>query len=97
MKDDITLQVLSDKLDRIEQATMIGSKDILNLTEAAMFTGLSTGHLYRLTSTQAIPHFKKARKLYFKKQELVDWLTDTPIMTKAQINSRAETYISTRK
>lgn len=32
--------------------------------------------LYKQTSDRAIPHFKKNRKVLFKKQELEDWLTE---------------------
>ena len=66
----ITIQDLSDKLDRIESLTLIGAKNILDLDEAVLFTGFSKGHLYRMTSEKRIPHFKKSRKLYFKKTEL---------------------------
>lgn len=42
----ITIQDLSDKLDRIESLTLIGAKNILDLDEAVLFTGFSKGHLY---------------------------------------------------
>ena len=61
---DTTLQDLSNKLDHIAELTLIGSKTVLNIEEAALFTGLSVGHIYRLTSGKKIPHFKKQRKLY---------------------------------
>ena len=89
------LQALNARLDRIEQLTLIGAKSVLNLDEAILFTGLSKGHLYRLTSEQGIPHFKKCRHLYFKKSDLEGWLLEHPVPTKAQIDSMASTYIAT--
>ena len=93
----ITIQDLSDKLDRIESLTLIGAKNILDLDEAVLFTGFSKGHLYRLTSEKRIPHFKKSRKLYFKKTELENWMLEQKILTEDEIQSKASTYVETHK
>lgn len=95
--EEITLQALSDKLDRITEITLIGTKTVLDLEEAALFTGFSTGHLYRLTSGKQIPHFKKSRKLYFKKSELEGWMLENKILTKDEIRSKASTYVATNR
>lgn len=95
--EEITLQDLSDKLDRITEITLIGTKTVLDLEEAALFTGFSTGHLYRLTSGKQIPHFKKSRKLYFKKSELEDWMLEKKILTIDEIQSKASTYVATAR
>lgn len=94
---DTTLQDLSNKLDHIAELTLIGSKTVLNIEEAALFTGLSVGHIYRLTSGKKIPHFKKQRKLYFKKVELEAWMLDTKILTDGEVQSKASTYVATHK
>lgn len=94
---DTTLQDLSNKLDHIAELTLIGSKTVLNIEEAALFTGLSVGHIYRLTSGKKIPHFKKQRKLYFKKAELEAWMLDTKILTDGEIQGKASTYVTTHK
>lgn len=91
------IQALSDKLDRIEQLTIISSKTVLDLSEAAVFTGYSESHLYNLTSKKGIPHYKKNRKLFFKKTELEEWLLERQVKTDKEITSRAATYVSTHK
>lgn len=91
------MQELSDKLDRISQYTLIAAKSVLDLNEAALFTGFSVGHIYRLTSKKQIPHFKKSRKLYFKKNELEDWMLENKITSSTDISSRAATYVATHK
>lgn len=97
MSAEPTMQELSDKLDRISQYTVIAAKSVLDLTEAALFTGFSIGHIYRLTSKKQIPHFKKNRKLYFKKSELEDWMLENKIASNAEISSEAATYVATHK
>lgn len=95
MTTDDKLQALSDKLDRIERISLVGVKNVLDLQEAVILTGFSKGQLYRLTSNKQIPHFKKNQKLYFKKSELEDWMLENKVMSEAEINSRASTYVST--
>lgn len=91
------IQEMNNKLDRIEQLAMIGSKTVLDLSEAAVFTGYSESHLYNLTSKRQIPHYKKNRKLYFKKQELEEWMLEREVKTDKEIRSKASTYVSTHK
>lgn len=91
------IQEMNDKLDRIEQLAMIGSKTVLDLSEAAVFTGYSESHLYNLTSKRQIPHYKKNRKLYFKKQEIEEWMLEREVKTDKEIRSKASTYVSTHK
>lgn len=90
-----TIQELSDKLDRIAELALIGSKSVLSMDEAVLFTGMSKGHLYRLTSMRRIPHFKKSRKLYFKKSELEEWMLDSKVLTDEEVQVRASTYMAT--
>ena len=97
MSTEDKLQALSDQLNRIEMLTLIGSKSILNMDEAAVYTGFTKAFLYKQTSDRAIPHFKKNRKVLFKKQELEDWLTEHRIRTEAEIQSRASTYVALHK
>jgi predicted DNA-binding transcriptional regulator AlpA len=94
---DEAIQVMTERFDRLERLTLIGAKTVLDLEEAAMFTGFSIGHLYRLTSNRLIPHFKKSRKLYFKKSELEDWMLERKVMTDKEMESLATTYVATHK
>lgn len=97
MERVMTLQDLSCQIERVERLALIGAKTILDLDEAVLFTGFSKGHLYRLTSERQIPHYKKSRKLYFKKSELEAWLLEDKVMTAEDIESQATTYVVTHK
>ena len=88
---------INSRLDRIEQLTLIGVKNVLSLEETAAFTGFSVGHLYRLTSQKQIPHFKKNRKLYFRKSDIEDWMTEKRVLTGREIESKATTYMAIHK
>ena len=88
------MQDISNKLDRIERLAIISSKTVLGLSEAAIFTGYSESHIYNLTSRKAIPHYKKNRKLFFKKSELEDWLLERRVSTQDEIEAQATTRTS---
>lgn len=87
------IEAMNLKLDRIERLTLLAAKPVLDIEEAALFTGFSVGHLYRLTSGKEIPHYKKDRKLYFKKAELEEWMLETRILTNDEIDAQAQAYV----
>lgn len=47
---------------------------ILTIDEAVAFTGYSKSAIHSATSKGTIPHFKRGNKLFFFKDELVEWL-----------------------
>lgn len=85
------------RLDRIEQLILeqtILKKEVLNLVEASIYTGLSKSHLYKLTSAKKIPHYKPSEKhIAFKRRELDDWLLRNPQKTTAEIVHLADDFI----
>lgn len=90
-------EYMDARFDRLEKATLLGAKDILDAEEAAMLVGLAKKTIYDLTSKKSLPHYKRNGKLYFKKQELEKWMTENKVLTDAEMSSRAETYIVTHQ
>ena len=66
------------KLERIEkllETQQAMQKQVLNFNDTCIYLELSQSHLYKLTSTASIPHYKpNGKKLYFKREELDTWL-----------------------
>jgi len=85
------------RLERIEkmlktQQTM--QKQVLNFNETCTYLELSHSHLYKLTSTSAIPHYKpNGKKIYFQKQELDGWLLRNRTDSKDEIEQKAADYL----
>lgn len=67
--------------------------EVLNLNQAAEYVSLSKSAIYKKTSERSIPHFKQGKKLFFKRSELDDWLTQNQIPTHAEIEQMASEYI----
>ena len=66
---------------------------ILDVKQASKYIHLSVARIYKFTSEKEIPHYKKGKRLYFKKTELRDWLMTTKIKTRADIEKEAVNYI----
>lgn len=90
------VQQIMQRLDRIEQSLMC-AKPVLDLDGAAIYTGYSRAHLYRLVGKRELPYYKKGYKLYFKKDELEQWMMENKIQSKSEIECNAATYIATHK
>ncbi|MEG1544483.1 MAG: helix-turn-helix domain-containing protein [Tannerellaceae bacterium] len=75
--------------------TSIATKQVLTFDEASIFTGLSKSYLYKLTSTQKIPHYKPSGKLcYFDRTELEGWIKQNRVCTIGEIEQRADNYLA---
>lgn len=88
---------INERLARMETAALLAAKSVLTIEEAALLTGYKITGLYALTSEKRIPHYKKGGKLYFKKAELEEWMTETKVMTDKEIADKATTYVAIRR
>ncbi|MEQ1666569.1 MAG: helix-turn-helix domain-containing protein [Bdellovibrionales bacterium] len=89
----ISLTDISSKLDLLT-AAVLTNKAVLNIEEAAAYTGLAVSYLYKLTSTQEVPHFKpRGKRLYFNRLELEDWLQSRRVNTVTEISHAAAKHI----
>ena len=75
----VLLARIDDKLGIIATWIQNGSSRqdphaILTIDEAVAFTGYSKSAIHSATSKDTIPHFKRGNKLFFFKDELVEWL-----------------------
>lgn len=70
---------------------MLLKKEILNIDEVALYTGFEKSYLYKLTSRRAIPHYKTpgGKSIFFKREEINDWLTQIKIKTDDEIQTEA--------
>ena len=91
-----TLQDVIQKLDVLANA-VLSNKQTLSIEEAAIYTALSVSYLYKLTSTQKIPHFKPRGKIiYFDRLELDNWLRQNRVKTTLEIETEASNHVIKR-
>lgn len=86
-----------EKLERIEkllETQQAMQKQVLNFNDACIYLELSQSHLYKLTSTGSIPHYKpNGKKLYFNRLELDNWLLRNRSNSIDEIEQEAANYL----
>jgi len=93
---DNPFQELYERLDRIEGLLVIvkehkatESEDeedrLLNVREAARYLGDAVATLYGRTSKNEIPFYKRGKKVYFKKSELLAWIEEGRVKSQTEI------------
>lgn len=69
---------------------------MLCFDDVALLTGLSKSHLYKLTCSHQIPHYKpNGKQLYFDRVEVETWMKQNRVATEQEIEMRAATYVAT--
>lgn len=86
-------KAIIDQLNRIERNSLLAAKNVLNMDDAVLITGVSKSFLYSLTSKALIPHYKQANKVYFDRAELEAWLKENRIATNSEIEQAANSYM----
>ena len=94
-------ELIMERLDRIENAisdlkkenTIKTESKAMNVSEVAKYLNSNIPSIYGLTSRAEIPHYKIAKKLFFKKEEIDEWLNSKKIKTKQDIEKEVEEYL----
>ena len=69
-------------------------KDVLNFDEACKYLSVGSSHLYKLTSTHKIPCYQpNGKKLYFRRNELDDWVLRNRKTANDEIMQLATQYL----
>ena len=82
---------LIKRLDRLEVLTLLAAKSVLTLEEVCLLTGLAKSTVYTMTANRVIPHYHAdgGKHLYFKKDEVEDWLTRNRVSSHNEDEQRA--------
>ena len=80
---------------KVEQETPVlkEEEDIVDFDKALAILGYASPTLYAKTSRGEIPHYKRGRKLFFRKSELISWIEKGKIKTTKDIDDIAKNYL----
>lgn len=96
-QDNLILDKLTEIANKLDEQNLL-QKTVLNFNEACKYLDVSPSHLYKLTSTKQIPHFcPQGKKLYFKREELDNWLQRNRQSAADEIDQAAADYIIRNK
>lgn len=92
------LQELKQHLKKIEGYTLLAAKNVLCFDDVVLLTGLSKSHLYKLTCSHQIPHYKpNGKQLYFDRGEVESWMKQKRVGSQSEIEAQAAAYLITGK
>lgn len=87
------LSNLSSLARKIDEQNIL-QKPVLNFEEACKYLHISESHLYKLTSQKQIPHFcPQGKKLYFRRDEIDQWLLRNRQSAADEIDQLTTDYI----
>jgi excisionase family DNA binding protein len=87
---------LRASLDELKKLTLLSAKNVLCFDDVVLLTGLSKSHLYKLTCSHQIPHYKPNNKhIYFDRAELENWMKQNRIATTMETAQVATEYLIT--
>src|SRR5574344_513334 len=90
---DEILKTLTSIEQKLTEQNLL-QKEIFTFAEACLYLDLSSSHLYKLTSGNAIPCYcPQGKKLYFRRAELDAWLTSRRNNTAGEVEQQAADYI----
>jgi hypothetical protein len=93
---DMIDKEIKEQLDRIEQYSLIAAKNVLNINEAAIILGMTVRGVRENVRNRIIPCYKpNVNRLYFKKSELEEWMTQNRRKSMAELKSEAAAYCFT--
>ena len=73
------------------------TKGIFDVEGLAEYTGFKVSYIYQLTHFNKLPHYKPGgKKIFFKKEEIDEWLTSKRVKTTEEIEAEASNYIHSK-
>ena len=89
------LKTILDRLDQM-YAAALAQKEVLTIDELEQYAGIKKSQIYKMTSKQEIPHYKpRGKEIYFKREEIDEWLLTNRVSTLDEIDKKATTRIVT--
>lgn len=94
-------ELILERLDRIEKAIeklnttgpVAPANTPMDIKDLAEYLKMSVSAIYKLTSSSEIPHYKSGKRLYFKKEDINEWIFSRRIKTNDDIEKEAMEYI----
>jgi len=72
--DDKYLQIISEEIKSLKKILVEKEKPFLTMDEASKYMGLPKNTLYQYTSKNLLPYYKTGKRVYFKIEELNDFI-----------------------
>ena len=78
----------------VKVSTGISDKPFLDVSEACHFLSISKSHIYKLNHYKKLPFFKRGKKVYYDKDDLIAYITTYKILSEDMIEARKQNFLS---
>lgn len=87
-------EIVLKQLAEIRNFSLLAAKNVLDLDDVVLLTGLSKGYIYKLTCKKEIPYYKPNGKLiYFDRQEVEKWMKQNRVNSVVEAEQQASKYL----
>jgi excisionase family DNA binding protein len=94
-------EIILERLNSIEKAILYLStngslahiNDPMDVKDLSAYLKMSASAIYKFTSQGTIPHYKNGKRLFFKREEINEWIFNNKIKTLEDIDREANEYI----
>ncbi|AUC81803.1 helix-turn-helix domain-containing protein [Lacinutrix sp. Bg11-31] len=90
---DKLVEKLTSKIVNKTQNHENDSEELLDVTQTSQLIKLTKPTLYGLVHKNKIPFYKKGKKLYFYKSEILKWINSGRSTTNNELEERASEYM----
>ncbi|MDV7187620.1 helix-turn-helix domain-containing protein [Lutibacter sp. TH_r2] len=97
------LNAIENRLASIENKLLTSNNttrnaiEIMSLKQLCEYYDFTKSHIYKLTSNREIPFYKNGKRLYFKKDEIDQWILENRVKTVKDIEQEANNYLMRKK
>ncbi len=94
---DGILDMILEKISKLEKALHINSKPFLNVKELSKLTGIPQNTIYQYTHNNIIPYHKVGKRIFFNREEIEAFILDDMKRYKSskEIEAEAKRYAAT--
>lgn len=78
------------------QSTPVTKNEFIDVVQAATLLNLAAATVYEKTSRKQLPHYKKGKKIMFKRSELVEWMESGKVSGEDETERRVNEYLQSR-
>ena len=88
---------IEERLDRIERALVLNTKNVLDTKDVALILGVKENRVRVLCSQKEIPYYKRGASVFFKRSEIEEWQLRDRVPTNDEIEMLAATHVATHR
>lgn len=87
-------QVLINALKEVLNGSIVSkiNKPFMDFKETCSFLGISASCLYKYRMNNVVPYYKAGKKLYFKKEDLENWLNVRKVKSNDELTTEIEIH-----